>query len=141
MHAGQGIDQLSTIELDVYGAAVTFCDNVDPQTELQAKFSLQHCVALVLARGKPRLEDFQPPQIFDDGLAQSFWLQEEEGRKCCAFMGEPHISPTYFGQGLAIAVSQNNAALAEAMNFALRSINDKGIFAELYLRYFPISLY
>jgi len=42
---------------------------------------------------------------------------------------------------LAVALKKDNEELTGAINYALRSINDKGIFAELYLRYFPISLF
>ncbi len=86
--------------------------------------------------------------VFTDALNASFWLQTEEmranqsrTRPCCRFIGGAYLSETYFGNGLAIAVPKNNQELVDAINFALRSINDKGRFAELYLRYFPISLY
>lgn len=79
--------------------------------------------------------------LFDDALGLSFLLQEEPGLSCCHFSGGPYLSVDYFGAGLAIAVAKDNRRLAQALNFALRSINDKGIFAELYLRYFPVSLF
>lgn len=79
--------------------------------------------------------------VFGDALALSFLLQEEPGISCCRFSGGPFLSVDYFGSGLAVAVARDNRRLAQAINYALRSINDKGIFAELYLRYFPISLF
>ncbi len=79
--------------------------------------------------------------VFSDGLSLAFWLQGPRGRECCQFVGEPHLSERYFGAGLAVALPRDNEELAEAINAALRAINDKGIFAELYLRYFPISLF
>ena len=80
--------------------------------------------------------------FFGDALSLSFWLQNQSPEKvCCEFIGRAYLSTDYLGKGLAIALTQNNRELVEAINFALKSINDKGVFAELYLRYFPISLF
>ncbi len=45
------------------------------------------------------------------------------------------------GTGLAIAAKHDNAKLAEAFDYALQQISVEGRFAELYLRYFPMSFY
>lgn len=79
--------------------------------------------------------------VFSDSLLMSFWLHSKQSDNCCEFTGGAYLSPGYFGKGLAIAVSPKNKELLSALNFALRSINDKGAFSELYLRYFPESLY
>lgn len=46
------------VTVATYADAVTFCDRPAPRTEGEAKFSLQHAVAVVLARGRPTLADF-----------------------------------------------------------------------------------
>ncbi len=79
--------------------------------------------------------------VFSDSLLVSFWLHSKQSDNCCEFTGGPYLSSDYFGKGLAIAVNSKNKELLKALNFALRAINDKGIFSELYLRYFPESLY
>ena len=81
--------------------------------------------------------------VFSDGLSLAFWMQRPNNSKdpCCEFIGGPYLSETYFGRGLSVTLAKGNMELEDAMNFALRSITDKGIFAELYLRYFPISLF
>ena len=80
--------------------------------------------------------------VFGDGLSLSFWLQSgEKEASCCKFIGGPYLSTDYFGNGMAIAVSKQDRQLQNALNYALRAINDKGKFAELYLRYFPIGLF
>lgn len=79
--------------------------------------------------------------VFDDALSLSFWLLSEPGTACCSFVGGPYLSDDYFGLGLAIAVKKGDQELAGAIDYALRSISDSGKFSELYLRYFPISLY
>ncbi|WP_144860172.1 transporter substrate-binding domain-containing protein [Mesorhizobium sp. J18] len=79
--------------------------------------------------------------VFGDGMRLGFWLADEQSLNCCIFAGGPYLAPEYLGQGLAIAVSRDNPELAEALDYALQQIDSKGVFAELYLRYFPISFY
>lgn len=60
-------------ELVTYGDAVAFCDKPEPETPLEARFSLQHSVAVALLAGPPELEHFEPPAIADaeiSGLRQ-----------------------------------------------------------------------
>jgi len=78
---------------------------------------------------------------FGDGLSLSFWLQTQKAAQCCSFAGGPYLSENHFGRGLSVAVAKGNTELSDGLDYALRSINDKGIFSELYLRYFPISLF
>jgi polar amino acid transport system substrate-binding protein len=78
---------------------------------------------------------------FGDGLRLSFWLVGPDSAGCCRFVGGPYLAPEFLGLGLAIAVKSADGALADAFNFALRELQAKGVFAELYLRYFPVSFY
>ena len=52
------IEDIAAIEVSTYQSAVDFCDLAHPETELQAKFSLQHCAATVLLNGRPWFEHF-----------------------------------------------------------------------------------
>lgn len=97
-------------------------------------------------RALATLEKEEIAAVFSDAVSLGFWLQQkgsipDKGGGCCDFVGDPYISQTYFGRGLAIAVQKDDLELTDGLNFALKSINAKGKFAELYLRYFPISLY
>ncbi len=78
---------------------------------------------------------------FGDGLALSFWLNSDGAEECCLFAGGPWLEPGYFDTGLSIALRKEDVDRAEAMEYALRSLSQKGTFKELYLRYFPISFY
>lgn len=49
--------------VETFADAVTFCDRPHPTTPHEAKFSIQHAVAVVVERGVPRLEDFEPEAI------------------------------------------------------------------------------
>jgi 2-methylcitrate dehydratase PrpD len=55
------------VSVETYADALTFCDRPDPASVLDAKFSLQHAVAIVIERGVPQLADFEPAAI--DALA------------------------------------------------------------------------
>lgn len=46
------------IEIETYRDALAFCDRPDPASEIEAKFSIQHSVALVADKGTPALGDF-----------------------------------------------------------------------------------
>lgn len=55
--------------LETYADAITFCDRPHPESPIEAKFSLQHAIAVVAARGEPRPEDFEPAAIADPAIA------------------------------------------------------------------------
>lgn len=78
---------------------------------------------------------------FSDAVSIGFWLGSQGSQNCCSFAGGPYLSDKYFGLGMAIALPKNNFNLEQAVNYALKSINDSGKLAELYLRYFPLGLY
>lgn len=51
------------VRVATYADALRFCDRPDPRTVMEAKFSLQHGVAIVLDKGAPDLADFEPDAI------------------------------------------------------------------------------
>lgn len=51
------------VMVHTYRDALTFCDRPEPRTVLEAKFSIQHSVAIVLDKGEPELADFEPEAI------------------------------------------------------------------------------
>lgn len=78
---------------------------------------------------------------FGDGLSLSFWLPSEAAENCCSFAGGPWLEPGYFDEGMAIATRADDPERAAALTYALRQLHQKGIYRELYLRYFPQSFY
>ncbi|MCG2634278.1 MAG: MmgE/PrpD family protein [Gammaproteobacteria bacterium] len=52
------LSQIAEVEVRTYQAALDLCDNPLPESEFEAKFSLQYCVASALARGSVALADF-----------------------------------------------------------------------------------
>ncbi len=59
----QGVDPHADVLIETYSDALTFCDKTDPKTPIEAKFSLQYCVGLVLNKGRLALSDFTPEAI------------------------------------------------------------------------------
>jgi 2-methylcitrate dehydratase PrpD len=49
--------------VETFRDALTFCDRPEPRTPVEAKFSLQHAVAVVAERGEPTAADFEPDAI------------------------------------------------------------------------------
>lgn len=78
---------------------------------------------------------------FGDALSLSFWLNGELSGDCCAFAGGPWLEPGYFDRGLSIAFRADDELRQQAVDHALRRLQQKGTYSELYLRYFPISYY
>ena len=79
--------------------------------------------------------------LFADGVQSSLWLQSDAAGNCCGFAGGPYLESHFFGEGMAIAVLKGSDDLKRALNTALEAIHDKGVYAELYLRYFPVGFY
>ncbi|QKH34560.1 MmgE/PrpD family protein [Achromobacter pestifer] len=52
------LDDILAIRLETYADAIAFCDRADPATDLEARFSLHHAVAVTLSKGAPSVDDF-----------------------------------------------------------------------------------
>ncbi|MEX2454521.1 MAG: MmgE/PrpD family protein [Rhodospirillaceae bacterium] len=52
---------IAGVDVAVYQASIDVCDRPDPQSEYEAKFSLQHCVAIALLDGKCVFSSFDLP--------------------------------------------------------------------------------
>lgn len=52
-------EDIKSARIEVYRDAAIFCDKPDPQTTIDAKFSLQHAIATSLAVGAPDLAAFE----------------------------------------------------------------------------------
>ncbi|MEX0851953.1 MAG: transporter substrate-binding domain-containing protein [Bauldia sp.] len=78
---------------------------------------------------------------FGDGLQLSFWLESRAAGACCTFAGGPFLESRFFGQGHAIAIAKAAPDLKRAINAALQAVHEKGVYGELYLRYFPIGFF
>jgi polar amino acid transport system substrate-binding protein len=77
--------------------------------------------------------------LFGNGFSLAFWLNGTESANCCAFAGGPFVESRFFGEGIGIAVKKGNDVLRQAINWALFRLWEKGKFADLWLKYFPIN--
>ncbi len=87
------------------------------------------------------LKSGEADALFGDGMQLSFWLQSEAANGCCVFAGGPYLESRFFGEGMAIAIPLGKPELKQAIDAALASLNEKGVYAELYLRYFPVGFF
>lgn len=69
LRARLGSPPSGEILVETYPDAIAFCDKPAPASAIEAKFSLQHAVAVSLVRGAPGLEDFSPAAISADDIA------------------------------------------------------------------------
>lgn len=79
--------------------------------------------------------------LFGDGVQLALWLNGTASADCCAFAGGPFTESLYFGEGMGIAVKPGNEALRQSLNYALARLWEEGVYTDLYLRWFPISVY
>lgn len=79
--------------------------------------------------------------VFGDALSLAFWLHGPESEDCCRFSGGAYLDARYFGPGLSIVMKAEDRTLKSALDYALREVYRAGTYEELYLRYFPVSLF
>ncbi|MBB6306586.1 transporter substrate-binding domain-containing protein [Xanthobacter tagetidis] len=79
--------------------------------------------------------------VFGDGITLAIWLNGTDSGACCAFVGGPFTESRFFGDGFAVAVRAGNDGLRHAIDYALQRIWEKGVYTDLYLRWFPVSFY
>ncbi len=78
---------------------------------------------------------------FGDGLGISLWLAGPEARDCCRFVGGPYLDTRFFGEGVGFVLRQEDEALRRSLDYALGVLAERGVYTQLYLRFFPVSFY
>ena len=68
--AATELAQIAVIKVASYADALKFCDCAQPTTPAQARFSLQHAVAIALLRTRPQLADFELAAIDEPEVAR-----------------------------------------------------------------------
>lgn len=53
-----GRDRIEVVEIETFADALVFCDKPEPRSSADARFSLQHAAAVVLADGRPGFHAF-----------------------------------------------------------------------------------
>jgi len=78
--------------------------------------------------------------LFADGVTTSQWLNSPDGQTA-SFRGSAYMESRFFGEGMGIGVKKGNVTLRHALDYALASLAEKGIYDDLYLKYFPVGIY
>ncbi|GJD80342.1 transporter substrate-binding domain-containing protein [Methylobacterium gregans] len=92
-----------------------------------------------LAAAEGALKRGETEYLFADGVNLALWFGGQEAAGCCAFTGGDYLENRYFGEGIGLVTRQEDAGLARALDDALQRLWDDGKYAELYLRFFPVS--
>ena len=92
-----------------------------------------------LSAAESALKRGEVEYLFADGLSLALWLNGQEAEGCCAYSGGDYLENRYFGEGIGFVTRTEDAALARALDDALQRVWDDGKYAELYLRFFPVS--
>lgn len=79
--------------------------------------------------------------IFGDGVSMALWLNGTDAADCCAMAGGPYTESRYFGDGIGIGVRKGNNDLRRALDYALKRLYERGVYADLYLKFFPVGFF
>lgn len=77
--------------------------------------------------------------LFADGLGLALWIGGEDAGGCCDFAGGPYLESRFFGEGVGFVLRKEEENLRKALDYALQQLWKEGKYAELYLRFFPVS--
>jgi polar amino acid transport system substrate-binding protein len=99
-------------------------------------------------RAFPRAEDARialkakvVDALFADGVALALWLNGSSSESCCRFVGGAFLDEELLGQGIGVLIARDKDVLGRAIGYALHQLDEKGIYAEIYLRHFPLGFY
>ena len=106
------------VTVRTYRDAIIFCDRPEPKSVIDAKFSIQHAIAVVMARGVPVLADFEPDAITALAAQRALVTVEESTDFTAAY-------PFHFGASIASA--SGAVTLADALGDPERPLPDQGV--------------
>lgn len=116
LKAQGGLDGPVTVR--TYRDAIVFCDRPAPQSVIDAKFSIQHAIAVVMARDIPQLADFEPDAIAALADARALVTVEESAPFTAAY-------PAHFGASITSA--NGSVTLADALGDPERPLTTQGV--------------
>lgn len=79
--------------------------------------------------------------VFGDAVSIAFWLNGTASEGCCRFVGGPYVDPRYFGEGVGAMVTPGDERLRQAIDYALQRLDENGVYAEIYLKHFPVGIW
>lgn len=109
------------VTVRTYRDALTFCNRPEPKTVLDAKFSLQHAIAVVSARGTPRLADFELDAVAELAAERRRVTVEEGAGFSAAY-------PDHYGAQ--VAGPRGQVTCADALGDPERPLSKDGVIAK-----------
>jgi polar amino acid transport system substrate-binding protein len=110
-----------------------FVQAVYPDADVRL-YPTQDEVNLDLASGRLDLQ-------VGDMLPMLDWVTKTDDGACCELVGEPITDPKFVGEGVGIAVRQEDNELRESLNEALDAIRADGTYAKINDKYFTLDVY
>ncbi|MBZ0215085.1 MAG: ABC transporter substrate-binding protein [Fimbriimonadaceae bacterium] len=110
----------------------TYLEDMYPDASIKL-YTTQDEANLDLASG--RLD-----AVLADSIVLLEWLKTDGG-SCCDFVGDDVISVKHFGEGVGIAMRQDDDDLREMFNKAIAEIRANGTYQQINDKYFPFSIY
>ncbi len=92
-----------------------------------------------MAAAQTALKAGEIEYLFADGLGLALWIGGTDAAECCVLTGGPYLESRFFGEGIGFVVRREDETLRRAFDFALQRLWDEGKYAEIYLRFFPVS--
>jgi polar amino acid transport system substrate-binding protein len=111
----------------------SFVEATYPSADIRL-YPTQDEVNLDLASGRLDLQ-------VGDMLPMLDWVKKTDDGSCCELIGEPITDPKFVGDGVGIAVRQEDNTLRENLNAALKAIRADGTYQAINDKYFPIDVY
>ncbi len=111
----------------------TFAEAMHPQADLK-QYPSQDEVNLDLAGGRLDMQ-------IGDLVPMLEWTQKTKDGECCELVGKPITDPKFVGEGVGMAVRQEDNALREKLNAALDAIVANNVYKTINDKYFSLDIF
>lgn len=79
--------------------------------------------------------------VVGDTLAMQPFIESEDGKACCAYVGAVKSDPDILGLGVGVGLRKEDTKLLEQVNAAISDIRADGTYEKLTAAYFPFDIY
>lgn len=110
-----------------------FAEAIYPDADVRL-YPTQDEVNLDMASGRIDL-------VIGDLLPMLDWVNSTDDGACCELAGDPITDQAFVGDGVGIAVRQEDDELRERLNKALQEIREDGTYQEINKKYFDIDVF
>jgi len=110
-----------------------FAEAMYPDAEIRL-YPTQDEVNLDMASGRIDMQ-------VGDMLPLLDWTTKTDDGACCELVGEPITDPKFVGDGVGIALRQEDDDLRERLNAALKEIRSDGTYKTINDKYFTVDVY